>query len=93
MDITDFDAFFADTQDMGSQRLCNETNLPLSAKLLRERLEKPAPLDVPNCWLAIESLEEGCLVGSVSTSDTPFVTAISSMASRFFASTGERGLQ
>ena len=70
VDITDFDAFFADAQDMGSQRLGNETNLPLSAKLLRERLEKPAPFDAPNCWLAIESLEDGCLVGSVSTNDT-----------------------
>ncbi|MEM7366381.1 MAG: GNAT family protein [Pseudomonadota bacterium] len=69
VDVSDFDAFHADSHDMAVQRLGNETNLPLSAKLLRERLEKPAPHDTQNCWLAVESLEHGCLVGSVSVHD------------------------
>ena len=69
MDASDFDAFLANAQDMESQRSNDETYLPLSPKLLRERLEKPAPHDAQNCWLAGESLEHGCLVGSVSVHD------------------------
>lgn len=65
----DFEVFFADGRDKEAERLNNEVMPPQSPQYLRARLEKAPDYSSDNCWLAIESLAEGELVGSINVHD------------------------